>query len=130
MLVSKMIKKLEAEKGFKCNHACDTCVCAKAHTNIISQIEVYAELRDVMDARKYIKKVRKLMEDADELSKCCERLSEVFFDMVNDKVSDYIIEAGLQDSFEDMKDNDYIIAYSNLEDTFIEKCTGGERYTR
>lgn len=132
MLVSKLIKKLEAEKGFKCNQNCATCVCEKTRVNVINQIEVYVELHNqgVIPDEKYAEEVRKLEKESNALARCCDRLYEVFEDTIATKVDEYIDINNKWLRLDEMPNEVFDVIVNNLEHSFREQYTGGYRYDR
>jgi hypothetical protein len=104
MLVSKVIKKLEATKGFKCNHICATCVCEKANKSVLNQIEVYNELhkQGAIPDEKYAKEAYILEKESKALVSCCNRLYEEFSSMIDEKVNDYCIANDKKLNFDEM----------------------------
>ncbi len=132
MLVSKLIKKLEVEKGFKCNHRCATCICDKTRENVINQIEVYAELHKegVMSDEKYAEEVRKLEKESEALASCCNHLYEVFEDMIATKVDEYCDVNDRWLKLGEMPNEIYEYLLNTLEESFRAGYTGGYRYDR
>jgi hypothetical protein len=132
MLVSKLIKKLEEEKGFKCNHMCATCLCEKTNENVLNQIEVYAELHNqgVIPDEKYAEEVRILEKESKALVSYCNRLYEVFDDMIETKVDEYIDINNKWLRLDKMPNEVYFCVVNSLKQSFIEKYTGGDRYDR
>lgn len=132
MLVSKLIKKLEVEKGFKCNHRCSTCICDKTRENVINQIEVYDELHKegVIPDEKYAEEVHKLEKESKALASCCDRLYEVFDDMIATKVDEYIDINNKWLRLDKMPNEVYLCVVDSLTQSFSEKYTGGDRYDR
>lgn len=130
MLLSEGIAKLEAKKGFKCNHLCDTCVCDKAHKSVLNQIEVYDEIykQGVISDKKYIKEVYEIKKEAVALARCCDRLNEDFHNMVDIKVEEYCDINDKRLKFDEMSDEVYEGVILAIEESYIAEYTGGDRY--
>ena len=130
MLVSKLIKKLEAGKGFVCNQRCATCICAKTRKSVLNQIEVYAELHKegVIPDEKYAEEVRILEKESKALASCCDRLYEVFEDTVATKVDEYIAINNKWLRLDKMPNEVFDVIVINLEHSFRAQYTDGYRY--